>query len=123
MDTIKTGENGSESGGVNLRALEGGRSGQGGGLEDSRSIAATAQGSKSLLTFDSVNRPKHYATGGIECIDAIRAQLSPEEWRGFLRGQIAKYNWRMTKKGAESEDAKKLAFYASLLAGVDPRKR
>lgn len=92
-------------------------------MENSGAIAATAQGAKSVLTFDSVNRPKHYAAGGIECIDAIRAQLSPEEWRGFLRGQIAKYNWRMTKKGAESEDAKKLAFYASLLAGVDPRRR
>lgn len=68
---------------------------------------------------DPVLRPAHYQ-GAIECIDAIRAQLSPDEWRGYLRGQVAKYNWRLGRK--DSPDAGKLLFYASLLAGIDPRK-
>ena len=70
---------------------------------------------------DPVNRPDHYTQGGVECIDAIRAQLSPEEWRGFLRGQVAKYNWRLGRKDALEQDVRKLRWYASWLCGVDPR--
>jgi hypothetical protein len=70
--------------------------------------------------MDEVYSPTHYTQGKIECIDAIRAQLSDEEWRGFLRGQVAKYTWRLGKKG--ERDAEKILFYASMLAGIDPRK-
>jgi hypothetical protein len=65
--------------------------------------------------------PSHYKVGDIECIDAIQAQLSPAEWRGYLRGQIAKYNWRLGLKDAIEQDAAKLLWYASMLAGRDPR--
>lgn len=71
--------------------------------------------------FDLVERPAHYQ-GDIECIDAIKAQLSDEEWRGYLRGQVAKYNWRLGRKDALDQDAKKLRWYASWLCSVDPRK-
>lgn len=64
--------------------------------------------------------PDHYRDD-IECIDAIRAQLTDEEWRGYLRGQVAKYNWRMGRKDSAEQDAQKLLWYASFLAGVDPR--
>ena len=33
---------------------------------------------------DPVSRPSHYTAGGIECIDAIRAALTPDEFRGFV---------------------------------------
>jgi len=69
---------------------------------------------------DAIN-PNHYRDN-IECIDAIRAQLTDEEWRGYLRGQIAKYNWRIGRKDAAEQDAQKLLWYASFLAGVDPRE-
>lgn len=72
--------------------------------------------------FDVVERPAHYNQGEIEAIDAIRAQLSDEEWRGYLRGTVAKYNWRLGRKDALEQDARKLRWYASWLAGVDPRK-
>ena len=62
-----------------------------------------------------VEHPAHYTQGGIECIDAIRAQLSHEEWIGYLRGQIAKYNWRLRTKGNPKQDAKKAQFYLKLL--------
>ena len=68
---------------------------------------------------DEVISPSHYTRGAVECIDAIRAQLTEEEWQGFLRGQIAKYTWRLGLKG--ERDAEKILFYASMLAGKDPR--
>lgn len=71
--------------------------------------------------YDVVERPAHYNQGDIECIDAIRAQLSDEEWRGYLRGQVAKYNWRLGRKDAMEQDARKLRWYASWLCGIDPR--
>ena len=65
--------------------------------------------------------PAHYKDD-IECIDAIRAQLSDEQWIGFLRGQVAKYNWRLGRKDATEQDAKKMLWYAKWLTGVDPRE-
>lgn len=70
--------------------------------------------------MDNILRPAHYQ-GEIECIDAIKSQLGPAEWQGYLRGQVAKYNWRLGKKGNALEDAGKLLFYAKFLAGEDPR--
>lgn len=69
---------------------------------------------------DPVN-PDYYKDGDIECIDAVRAQLSEVEWRGFLRGTIALYNWRLGRKA--SPDAEKIAWYATWLAGRDPRAK
>jgi hypothetical protein len=71
--------------------------------------------------YDVVKRPAHYNQGDIECIDAIRAQLSDEEWRGYLRGQVAKYNWRLGHKDDPVQDARKLNWYATWLTGEDPR--
>lgn len=72
--------------------------------------------------YDVIERPQHYNRGtGIECIDAIKAQLTPDEWQGYLRGQIAKYNWRLGMKDDPKVDAGKLLWYAKMLAGVDPR--
>lgn len=72
--------------------------------------------------FDLVKRPAHYAATEIECIDAIRAQLTISEWRGFLRGQVAKYNWRLGNKDSVEQDAGKLLWYATWLTGKDPRE-
>lgn len=49
---------------------------------------------------DEVNHPAHYTQGDIECFDAIRAALTAEEFRGYLKGNIIKYIWReRMKKG------------------------
>lgn len=49
---------------------------------------------------DDINHPAHYASGKVECIDAIEAALTPEEYRGYLKGNIIKYTWReRTKEG------------------------
>ena len=61
---------------------------------------------------DPVNHPTHYTSGEIECIDAIRAALTPEEFRGFCKGNVIKYVWRSNLKGGD-QDLKKAVWYAS----------
>ena len=63
-----------------------------------------------LHQFDNVERPMHYAIGSIECIDAIEAQLSTEEFRGYLKGNVIKYLWREKHKGGV-ESLKKAKWY------------
>ena len=36
-------------------------------------------GNTTITLDDPVNKPTHYNHAGIECIDAIRAALTPEE--------------------------------------------
>jgi hypothetical protein len=69
---------------------------------------------------DPVN-PNHYKKGEIEAIDAIKSMLTPEEWRGFLKGTAVAYLWRLGHKDAVEQDARKTQWYVSWLAGVDPR--
>jgi hypothetical protein len=64
---------------------------------------------------DPVNSPAHYADGnGIECIDAIEASMSPQEFKGFLKGNSQKYLWRYTRKNG-AEDLKKAKWYLERL--------
>ena len=63
---------------------------------------------------DMVNEPPHYKAGGIETIDAIQAALTPEEFRGFCKGNSLKYAWRERHKGGD-EDLKKAAWYLNRL--------
>lgn len=64
---------------------------------------------------DPVNRPAHYTSGGIECIDAIRASMTPEEFKGFLKGNAMKYLWRYRLKGNPAQDLEKAGWYLSRL--------
>jgi hypothetical protein len=63
---------------------------------------------------DMVNHPPHYTKGGIECIDAIAASMTIEEFRGFLHGQVMKYVWRYKYKNGR-EDLEKAEFYLKRL--------
>ena len=71
-----------------------------------------------LHFFDPVEKPMHYAAGSVECIDAIEAQLTPEEFRGYLKGNVAKYMWRERKKGGK-ESLKKARWYLNKLIDLD----
>lgn len=64
---------------------------------------------------DMVNSPSHYNSGGIECIDAIEAALTPEEFVGYLKGNQLKYIWRMGKKGDAAQDLDKSMWYSRKL--------
>lgn len=61
-------------------------------------------------TDDMVNHPPHYKQGGVECIDAIRAALTPEEFRGYCKGNALKYVWRELHKGG-NESMRKAVWY------------
>lgn len=67
---------------------------------------------------DPVNHPSHYTSGGIECIAALEASMTPVEYAGFLKGQVFKYLWRYRLKGKPVQDLKKAAFYLERLIQV-----
>lgn len=66
---------------------------------------------------DAVNHPSHYAKGGVECIDAIKASMSKEAFNGFLKGNVLKYVWRYESKAKPVEDLKKAKWYLEKLIG------
>jgi len=63
---------------------------------------------------DMVNSPPHYNKHGIECIQAIRAALTDEEFKGYCKGNVLKYTWRENYKN-KIEDLKKAEWYVSKL--------
>ena len=70
---------------------------------------------------DPVNHPPHYAQGDIECIDAIEAALTPEEFRGYCKGNVHKYLWRERHKGGD-QDIGKARWYIERLIETLRRK-
>lgn len=71
---------------------------------------------------DMVNSPPHYKQGDIECIEAIEAALTPEEFRGYCKGNALKYIWREQHKG-KTEDVKKAAWYLDRLRAAEEKRR
>lgn len=65
---------------------------------------------------DTVSHPSHYTHGGIECIEAIKAALTEEEFRGYCKGNILKYTWREKYKKGD-EDLKKAKWYVTYILG------
>lgn len=69
--------------------------------------------------YDNVNSPSHYQHGGIETIEVIQTMLTPEEFRGYCKGNIIKYRERAPYKGKEEEDyAKALKYKEFMEVGV-----
>lgn len=73
------------------------------------------------LAPERVDHPAHY--GGkdnpYEVIKVLREWLTPDEFRGFVKGNVIKYLARANLKGATQEDHKKAAWYARELAEVE----
>ena len=67
--------------------------------------------------YDQVLHPLHYTGGGVECIEAIEAALTPEEYRGYIKGSVLKYTWRERKKGGDVSLAK-AHWYLERLLGL-----
>lgn len=72
---------------------------------------------------NAVEHPSHYTSGGIECIDAMKAMLTGYEhatfatkfyWH-FLSGQVLKYLWRWPLKERPLQDLKKASWYLDKL--------
>jgi hypothetical protein len=76
---------------------------------------------------DPVNQPSHYAligkeeslnilkTRGIEARDIIRACLTEEEYRGWLKGSAMKYQLRAGRKDNEKQDIEKAQVFGQWL--------
>lgn len=58
-----------------------------------------------------VHSPPHYTVGGYEALDVIRAKLTPEEYRGYCKGNVLKYIMRSNYKGHHDQDIGKALFY------------
>ena len=67
---------------------------------------------------DVVNKPDHYNTGNIECIDAIEESMSSIAFQGYLKGNCMKYLWRYDYKGKPVEDLQKAQWYLAKLLNV-----
>jgi hypothetical protein len=65
------------------------------------------------MNRDNIN-PNHYKQGKIEAIDAIQSSMTPEQFKGYLKGNIFKYCWRFEDKGG-IEDLKKAQWYINRL--------
>lgn len=65
---------------------------------------------------DDPTSPSHYELGstGVEAIDVIEASLTKEEYIGYLRGNILKYQLRSNKKNG-NEDLRKADIYSGWL--------
>ena len=68
---------------------------------------------------DAVNKPAHYNQGPIECIDAMQQILTPEEFRGFLKGNVFKYLWREKGKNGIEDLRKGKDYYDRLIQSFD----
>ncbi len=62
-------------------------------------------------------KANYYDAGGIPTQDIIKAKLTPEQYHGFLLGNVIKYSCRMNFKNPEQlqRDAEKTGHYASWL--------
>ena len=65
---------------------------------------------------DVVNSPSHYRIPGleVEALEVIRGVLTREEYIGYLRGNILKYQIRANKKGGEEDLQKSIAYSTEL---------
>jgi len=69
----------------------------------------------SKLINNMVDHPPHYNNGKVECIEAIEAMLTPDEFVGYLRGNSLKYRWRFRYKKKPIEDLRKARWYEERL--------
>ena len=66
--------------------------------------------------MDDVKNPSHYRLfPDLESIEAIERLLTPEEYTGFLKGNMLKYRYRAGKKGEPLKDLAKADQYENFL--------
>lgn len=75
-----------------------------------------------MSTDSQVNNPSHYASGAVECIDAIEASMTPEAFKGYLKGNVIKYMWRYEKKINPVQDLEKAQWYQKRLIETEKKQ-
>src|SRR5690606_30962920 len=66
------------------------------------------------VVSDAIHQTVHYKAGVIETIDFIKAKLTPEQYEGYLAGNVIKYISRYRHKNG-AEDLKKARVYLNWL--------
>lgn len=70
---------------------------------------------------DAVHHPQHYTLPGltVESVDVIRAVLTPEEFKGWCKGNALKYSLRAGRKdpAKEVQDLAKAGVFLSWITG------
>lgn len=66
---------------------------------------------------DNVNHPDHYNSYSREVIDTLQGSMTPDEFKGYLKGNIMKYITRYQFKNGV-EDLKKAKWYIKKLTEV-----
>jgi len=61
------------------------------------------------------NESKYYDAGEISVIDYMKSKLTPEQYKGFLLGNVLKYSGRANFKGTFKDDVRKCATYSRWL--------
>jgi Protein of unknwon function (DUF3310) len=76
-----------------------------------------------ILKNDSANTYQvggdHYKAMEVEPWAVLQAVLTPEEWVGFLKGNIIKYGMRQGRKEGADDDADKAKHYMKKLSEVE----
>lgn len=73
---------------------------------------------------EEVNHPERY--GGdttYECIKVLESWLSPEEYKGFLKGNAIKYLCRAGKKDEIVQELKKANWYINKLIEKESKEK
>ena len=73
-----------------------------------------------METKDNIN-PSHYKRLPKETIERIKENLTPEEFKGYLKGNILKYLDRYENKNGV-EDLKKANWYLNKLIEIENGK-
>ncbi len=68
------------------------------------------------MTHDEIQNPAHYDLfPGQQAIDVIKAALTPEEFRGYCKGNALKYRLRAGEKGPAEKCLTKANWYRDRL--------
>ncbi len=86
-------------------------------MSDNLRSAIDAANKNAAIKNGSTKDPKsrYYDVGGIETLDIIKAKLTPEQYSGFLLGNIIKYSCRANYKGEFDRDIEKVRFYGAAI--------
>lgn len=72
---------------------------------------------------DEINHPQHYQLfPDMEAIDVIEAALTPEEFRGYCKGNALKYRLRAGEKGPAEKCIAKANWYQNRLRAAKPQR-
>lgn len=87
-------------------------------INDAPNIAEVVEKHGEDVKSDPVERPAHYTSGGIECIDAMTAAFGDEAVKDFCLCNAFKYLWRHRQKNG-LEDLKKARWYLGRLIAME----